>query len=42
MKHVLLHFEDEVHKDLIEKKGDLSWEQFILLLLNGKKKKEKA
>ena len=32
MKQINVYFDDEDYKKLIEKKGDLSWRDFIMLL----------
>ena len=36
MKQINVYFDDEDHKKLEEKKGDLSWRDFILKLLGEK------
>ncbi len=36
MKTINETFTDEEHKELLEKKGDLSWHDFILKLLKEK------
>jgi len=38
MKQINVYFDDEDHRKLEEKKGNLSWREFILLLLEEKKK----
>jgi len=35
MKTVVMHLEDEEHRQLIEKKGDMIWIEFIMQLTNG-------
>lgn len=30
MKHILIHLDDETYEKLIKKKGDKSWEQFLI------------
>jgi len=41
MKTINVTFEDEEHKKLTEKKGELSWREFILKLTDDKKEDEK-
>jgi len=36
MKSINVYFEDEDYKKLIKKKGDLTWRDFILKLLEKK------
>ena len=35
MKTVVMHFEDEQHKQLIAKKGNLTWIEFVMKLVDG-------
>lgn len=35
MKQINVYFEDDDHKALTDKKGDLSWKEFILKMLDG-------
>jgi len=40
MKSILVYFENKEHDSLIEKKGKMSWHDFILQLIKKEKKEE--
>ena len=36
MKTIVIHLEDEEHRQLIAKKGDMTWIEFIMTLVGDK------
>jgi len=38
MKQINIYFDDEEHKKLVEVKGDLTWHDFVLKLIEMKGK----
>ena len=41
VKHIHIILDDSTHEKLLESKGSMTWESFLLLAMNKKKDKEK-